>query len=358
MASGKLGHLRRKQRRLTLLAFIVTAYVLLLLILVYFEQGAPDSPIKDFFDAIWFSIVTLTTVGYGDMYPYTSGGKLISTVFIFGSFSIFGFLIGQISNYMAKRLEERKLGFQGTSFTNHAVIIGWNNIGYEVLEQLIGVGKKAAIVTNRRDDIDLIKESYSNQQVFILLADYNKMEMLDKVNIKESAVVYVNFEDDTEKLVHILNIKKFYNDIKFIVTLDNSNLKTTFLSAGVTYTISKNEISSKLLASYIFEPDVARYSEDILSFAESDDDYDIKEYRVTKENPFAGMTYNEAFFKLKKESNVILIGLSKVNGNDRNLIKNPSKEVTIEANDYLIMIMNGGASVIIEDIFKTEEGGY
>ena len=70
------------------------------------------------------------------------------------------------------------------------------------------------------------------------------------------------------------------------------------------------------------------------------------------------MTYNEAFFKLKKESNVILIGLSKVNGNDRNLIKNPSNEVTIEANDYLIMIMNGGASVIIEDIFKTEEGGY
>ncbi len=358
MPSKKINSLKNKHRKLGVLAIVLVSYVVLLIALVLFETNSQESPIRDFFDAVWFSIVTLTTVGYGDMYPHTTGGKVVSGVFILGSFSIFGFLIGQISNYMAERLEERKLGFQGTNFTNHAVIIGWNNIGYEVLEQLIGVGKKAAIVTNRRDDIDLIRESYSNQQVFTLLADYNKMELLDKVNIKDSAVVYVNFDDDTEKLVHILNIKKYYNDLKFIVTLDNSNLKNTFLSAGVTYTISKNEISSKLLASYIFEPDVARYSEDILSFAESDDDYDIKEYKVTTENPYAGMTYNDAFFKLKKDSNIILIGLSKVNGGERNLIKNPISDVTIEANDFLIMIMNGGASVELEAIFKTEEGGY
>tara|TARA_B100000795_G_scaffold49165_1_gene32294 strand:+ start:348 stop:1325 length:978 start_codon:yes stop_codon:yes gene_type:complete len=325
---------------------------------VFFESASQESAIRDFYDGLWYSIVTLTTVGYGDMYPHTIGGKLIGAIFILGSFSIFGFLIGQISNYMAERLEERKLGFQGTNFTNHAVIIGWNNIGYEVLEQLIGVGKKTAIVTNKRDDIDLIRESYSDKQVFTLLADYNKMEMLEKVNISNSAVVYVNFENDTEKLVQILNIKKHYNDLKFIVTLDNSNLKNTFLSAGVTYTISKNEISSKLLASYIFEPDVARYSEDILSFAESDDDYDIKEYRVSSENPLTGMAYNDVFLQLKKATNVILIGLSKVKDGERTLIKNPSYDITIESGDYLIMIMNGAASVKIEEMFKTEEGGF
>ena len=358
MAFSKLKSLSSKQRKILILTTIVVLYVVLLFILVFFESASQESAIRDFYDGLWYSIVTLTTVGYGDMYPHTIGGKLIGAIFILGSFSIFGFLIGQISNYMAERLEERKLGFQGTNFTNHAVIIGWNNIGYEVLEQLIGVGKKTAIVTNKRDDIDLIRESYSDKQVFTLLADYNKMEMLEKVNISNSAVVYVNFEDDTEKLVQILNIKKHYNDLKFIVTLDNSNLKNTFLSAGVTYTISKNEISSKLLASYIFEPDVARYSEDILSFAESDDDYDIKEYRVSSENPLTGMAYNDVFLQLKKATNVILIGLSKVKDGERTLIKNPSYDITIESGDYLIMIMNGAASVKIEEMFKTEEGGF
>jgi len=358
VAFSKLKSLSSKQRKILILTTIVVLYVVLLFILVFFESASQESAIRDFYDGLWYSIVTLTTVGYGDMYPHTIGGKLIGAIFILGSFSIFGFLIGQISNYMAERLEERKLGFQGTNFTNHAVIIGWNNIGYEVLEQLIGVGKKTAIVTNKRDDIDLIRESYSDKQVFTLLADYNKMEMLEKVNISNSAVVYVNFENDTEKLVQILNIKKHYNDLKFIVTLDNSNLKNTFLSAGVTYTISKNEISSKLLASYIFEPDVARYSEDILSFAESDDDYDIKEYRVSSENPLTGMAYNDVFLQLKKATNVILIGLSKVKDGERTLIKNPSYDITIESGDYLIMIMNGAASVKIEEMFKTEEGGF
>jgi voltage-gated potassium channel len=259
---------------------------------------------------------------------------------------------------MAEQLEERKLGFQGTNFKNHAVIIGWNTYGYEVLEQLIGVGKRVAIVTNRRDDIDLIRESYSNNLVFTLLADYNKMEMLEKVNIQQSAIVYVNFEDDTEKLVHVLNLKKYYDNLEYIVTLDNSNLKETFLSAGVTYTVSKNEITSKLLASYIFEPDVARYSEDILSFAEDEDDFDIKEYRVSKENPLKGKKYGDVFFELKEEADVIVIGLAKVKNGIRNLMKNPSNDVLVEEGDYMIMIMNGASSIKIEQIFRTEEGGY
>ena len=328
------------------------------MVLVFFEAVSQESPIKNLWDALWFSIVTLTTVGYGDMYPHTSGGKLVGAIFILGSFSIFGILIGQISNYMAEQLEERKLGFQGTTFKNHAVIIGWSTSGYEVLEQLIGVGKRAAIVTNRRDDIDLIRESYSNNLVFTLLADYNKMDMLDKVNIADSSIVYINFENDTDKLVHVLNLKKKYTNLKYIVTLDNTNLKETFLSAGVTYTVSKNEITSKLLASYIFEPDVARYSEDILSFAEHEDDFDIKEFRITKENRYKGKKYGDTFFQLKENADVILIGLARIEAGIRVLMKNPPNETIVEEQDYLIMIMNGAASLKIEQIFHTEEGGY
>ena len=346
------------KKTFSILGTVVVSYFALLFILLAFESKSQESPIRSLFDAVWYSIVTLTTVGYGDMYPHTLGGKIVGFVFILGSFSIFGFLIGQISNYMAEQIEERKLGFQGTNFKHHAVIIGWNSNGYEVLEQLIGVGKKVAIITNRRDDIDLIRESYSNNLVFTLLADYNKMELLDKANLKDSSIVYVNFDDDTDKLVHILNIKKFYNNLKFIVTLDNSNLKKTFLSAGVTYTVSKNEISSKLLASYIFEPDVARYSEDILSFAETDDDFDIKEYLVNSTNPYKGKSYGEVFMDLKTNADVILIGLAKVVDKERNLLKNPPNDTPVEEGDYMIMIMNGGASKKIEDIFKVEEGGY
>ena len=81
--------------------------------------------------------------------------------------------------------------------------------------------------------------------------------------------MFINLTNDTEKLVYILNLKKSFPNLDYVVTLDNGDLKNTFISAGVTNTISKHEISSKLLASYMFEPDVAAYSESILSFADT-----------------------------------------------------------------------------------------
>jgi voltage-gated potassium channel len=340
-------------RNLVIAVFI---YIALILLLLAFESKSAESPIVDFFDGVWFTLVTLATVGYGDMYPHTVGGKIVSLVFVVSSFTIFGFLIGRISSYMTERMEEQKLGFHGTKFKGHAVIIGWNSLGHEVVEQLLGVGKRVAIVTNRRDDIDLIRENYSANHVFTLLADYNKIEMLEKVNLKESSIVYINLEDDTANLVHILNLKKIYGDLKYVITLENSNLKQTFQTAGVTYAVSKNEISSRLLASYIFEPDVAKFAEDIMSFAESDDDFDIKEYRVIAKNPYSGQTYGKAFYDFKKNANAVLIGISKVNENVRKLYKNPPDDFPIETGDFMIFLLNGAAAKRIEEVFKVEEG--
>lgn len=349
---------KRAQRILIGIGLGTLLYVILIFFLLESESGAEGSNINSLFDALWWTVVTLTTVGYGDTYPVTDVGRLIGFIFVFGSFSIFGFLIGRITNMLSDISEHKKLGYEGTKFRNHAVIIGWSSGGHSVVEQLIGVNKRCAVITDNRNDIDLINETYDKKHVFTLFADYNNFDIFKKANIANSAIVYVNLPDDTAKLVHILNLKKHFKNIRFVVTLDNANLKSTFHSAGVTHAVSKNEISSKLLASYIFEPDVAKYSEDILSFAENDIDYDIKEYRVVPENPLAGRTYNDVFYEVKREYNAVLIGISKITEHGRELLKNPKEDVTINVGDFLIVIMNGESTRKMKNIFQVEEGGY
>jgi voltage-gated potassium channel len=220
----------------------------------------------------------------------------------------------------------------------------------------VAAGRQVAVVTKDRSSIEIIREFYSSDNVYTLFSDYNNFELLEKANLKSASVVFINLNDDTEKLVYIINIKKYFQDLNYVVTLDNGNLKSTFVNAGVTYAISKNEISSKLLASYIYEPDVAIFSEEIIAYAHEDHEYDLKEFLIKGNNPFIGMPYEKAFFDLKKQCNVVLIGLVRIVEKKRTLYKNPEGSIAIQDNDYLLMLMDRKGQDRLKRVFNIEEG--
>jgi voltage-gated potassium channel len=335
---------------------VALIYTTLLIILVKLEVGAPGAHIQDAEDALWYLTETLTTVGYGDLLPVTQWGRIIGFIFLLSSFGVYGFIIGQIANFMSTVKEHKEMGLNGTSFKNHVVIIGWNEFAKSVIDHLIGAGRQIAIVTKDKPSIDIIREYYNAEQVFILYSDYNNFELLEKAQIKEANIVFINLTDDTEKLVYIINAKKHFSNSNFVVTLDNGNLKSTFQSAGVTYAISKNEISSKLLASYIYEPDVAFLSEEIIAYAHEAHEYDMKQFLVKSDNPFSGIPYEKAFFDLKKQCNVVLFGIVKNSNGQKQLIKNPVESIRIDTGDYLIMLLDGTGAAKLKRLFHIEEG--
>ena len=352
--------IKNKALRVGIYYFLgIVVYFILVSLLIHVEKDSEQSALTNYSNAIWYSLVTLTTVGYGDLFPATIYGRMIGYIFVLSSLAFYGLLIGQFTMLMTTLRENRKLGQNGTQFTDHAIIIGWNEFSRMVIDQLIGVQKKVAIVVDKKVDIDSILERFPemSNKIFTMYADFSNYDQLNKANIKEASIVFVNNGNDTDKLVYILNVKKAFPEAEFVVTLDNGDLKQTFINAGVTNTISKYEISSKLLASYIFEPDVASYSESIMSYAKSDGDYDIKQLLVTKENPFVGHSYQEVFFELKKRFNTVLIGITKRDKfGHKKLIKNPHGELKIAPGDYMVMILNGKAFKLISKQFGVEEG--
>jgi voltage-gated potassium channel len=337
----------------------ILVFLLLIEALIRVESISSQSALHDYPNAIWYAFVTLTTVGYGDLYPTTTYGRIIGLIFVLLSMFFYALLIGGFASFIGNIRENKRLGYNGINFKHHAVIIGWNEFGNMVADQLLGVGKQVVVITDNRQDVDFIHEKYKTKNVFVLFSELKNYEFFKKVNIEFSSNVFVNLEDDTEKLVYILNMKKYFPDLEFVVTLDNGDLRHTFLTAGVSNTISNHEISSKLLASYMFEPDVATYSESIMSFAKSDSDYDIKQLLVTSKNPLVNKNYQDAFFELKKKYNSVLIGITKRDKfGKRRLVKNPQGDFKIVPGDYLLIIMNGKAFKVIKKVFNVEEGYF
>ncbi|MEV0061813.1 potassium channel family protein [Nocardia sp. NPDC050718] len=100
---------RAMHPRTRLVAFVGTGSLLILLLssLAFFdaEFGAPDSKITSFGDALWWSAVSVTTVGYGDVYPVTFEGRLVALVLMTLGIGLISFAIGTMTSWFVEQLK-------------------------------------------------------------------------------------------------------------------------------------------------------------------------------------------------------------------------------------------------------------
>jgi len=329
----------------------IGVYVVLLFVISSAERAHPDGTIRTFVDALWYSLITLTTIGYGDLYPVTALGKLVSLTLVIGSIGVIGFFIGEISTKINAYMEKKKKGLMGTDFQNHYVIIGWNSFGSMVAEQVINANQNVAIVVDSMKDLESINAKFSKKQVFVFFNESKAISDLNKVNIHSSKAVFVNLNDDSKTLVFVINLKKQFPKVNITTTCAQQELRDTLLNVGVGNVILQNEITSRMVASSLFEPHVAEYVNDLIATSILEDDNDIQQYRVIETNPYFGKTYIEAFFQLKQDLNIILIGLVV----DGHLVKNPADDYTITKDDYLVIISYGDTTNFSKT-FGVEEG--
>jgi len=110
----------KKHGKIILLALLV--YAVLLALLVAAEAASPDASIRTLWDAVWFSLITMTTVGYGDLSPVTPAGRVLGLIFALCSIGILSALIGLGLHLIGGQLMPRlrlRLGRRRTWYVFH-----------------------------------------------------------------------------------------------------------------------------------------------------------------------------------------------------------------------------------------------
>ena len=98
--------------------------------LTYFEEDRP------FHDALWWAIVTLTTVGFGDISPETFGGRLIGVVLMFFGIGVLGTFTATIASAFVDQRQRKDRGMADCDLEGHIILCGWNDRTKEILKDL------------------------------------------------------------------------------------------------------------------------------------------------------------------------------------------------------------------------------
>jgi len=312
---------------------------ILTFILPAVEQSAESPNITDWGDGFWYGVVTLTTVGYGDFYPVTLTGKFLGAVFVLGSLGVLGILIGQVGQMINNYRETRRLGHHGFEGSDHVITFGWNRIVKDVVEQIRASERKIVMVTDSKQELDEIHDAFPEDDVFPVFSGYQDDKNLIYARPEQAFRIYVGLQSDADTLVTLLELKKNYPDQNFVVSVNNGDLLQTFRGTGVDHAISTDRIASALVASLIFEPDVAEYARDLISNdIDGHEGFDIQQYRIETGHELDGESYGVAFELLVKEWGVYPLGLSRRSTGEIDLEFLPEDDVPIEDGDYLLVL--------------------
>ncbi len=131
-------------------SFFLLFFFASLLIMYSLEAGAGNSQIRSLFDALYLVVITMTTVGYGDITPVTWEGKVLSMLIGAGGLFLFSVSVATVSAGFFNYVQMLRMGMISfKDMKNHTVICGWNETAQVIIENLRRFGREIVLITEQ-----------------------------------------------------------------------------------------------------------------------------------------------------------------------------------------------------------------
>jgi voltage-gated potassium channel len=276
----------------------------------YFEK-------KGIWDAVYWVIVTVTTVGYGDFYPETTGGRITFVLVALGGIGTIAYVIEQLVSFSTKSALKKLFGTGAVKMKQHTIIVGWNTKAEEAVKELKSVNEAFLVVGSELNHTEL-----DAQEIPHISGDPTKSETLNRCGIEDAKTLMIPLENDSETIMIALAARKLNPGIKIVATCEAREHVEMMRGAGIDHIISYAEISGRLLAHAVTEPVVVNFIMDATTSVEG---FDLKQIKVGGKTRLADVSLNE---------NEKVIALYR---GDR-FVFEFAADVMLEEGDYLVVI--------------------
>jgi voltage-gated potassium channel len=287
----------------------------------------------DLTDALYLTIITVATVGYGDMVPHTSGGKFLTVGLVLIGVSFVMYMFGKIVEAMVEGglqeiLGKRQMKKHLEHLSDHYIVCGHGRIGSVICQTLFDNNQDFVVIEHNKEELQRIHDKgYLN-----IDGEASEDDILTKAGINRAAGLIAVVSTDAYNVFITLTAKGLNPDVKVLARSSGAmGTETKLKRAGADKVISPYHIGGRRMAQFMLRPNVTDFID--LAMYTQDMTLRLEEILVTENAPINGKTLLQS--NLRKKYNIIVIGIKRPR---ENMQFNPQSDTKIQLDDILIVL--------------------
>lgn len=312
------------------LKFILLAFTLLLIIGVVGYMALLK---VGFVDALYMTVITISTVGFGEVGTTSSQSEIFSVFMIFLGVGIVGytfttvvamFVEGKVKDLWKGSKMDRKI----SALKDHYIICGSGELAEVIINKFINEKLDFVVITDNREDL----EDFSNHDILVVEGQSTEESVLERAGIERAKGLVTTLDLEVDNIVTVLTARNLNKDIYIIANSIIKSGREKLLKVGANKTLSVNEISGKRMASLMIKPNIISFLDVVTRVG--DIELDLEEVIVKKGSYLEDKNLLEA--QIPNKTGLVVLAIKKIE--DGNFLFNPPVSYTFKIGDVLIVL--------------------
>ncbi len=308
---------------------------------------------KNLLDSLYMTIITISTVGFKEVFELSAAGKIFTIFLIISSLSILAFglniinsfiLEGEFKDLSRRRRMQKKI----KRIKDHYIVCGTGQTAQQVIKEFSDAKVNFVVITHTNEPEKELPKIIFNKNITYLEGDATNDEVLKEAKIKQAKGLIAALSTDTDNLFVILSARSLNPNLQIVArTVEESALKK-MRKAGASHVISPDIIGGTRMASMILRPSIIDFL-DIMCKNDSDLSLKMEQVKIPEKSHINGKTLNEA--QIPKKTGLIIVAVKKVES--EKFTYNPGPTHMLNSGDTLIVLGKDIQIKSLEDYIKS-----
>jgi voltage-gated potassium channel len=276
------------------------------------------------------TVITLATVGYGEIHPLSHAGRMFTVFLIFGGMGILLYGVTEMTAFLVEGemtgyLRRRKMKLRITRLSNHFILCGWGLKGEHVYDELVRTKRQCVVVEIDPAKIVRLREL----EAYVVEGDSTKDEVLQAAGIARAAGLVTSLPTDKDNLFVVITARGLNPTMRIVAKIDDLSSKEKFVRSGANSVVSGNYIGGLRLASELIRPDAVNFLDSMLR---DNSALRVEDLRVGENSKYMDKSLDEC--TPLNDSRILLFSIK----HDGRFNFNPPKKTKLEKGDSLVVI--------------------